>query len=824
MSLYLKEAPVSPNAAYTKLPFVVTGSVNTSQPQFQYVMDIFNSGSDEIISRVTQTPNPEGTAVFDPSIVFQGELEYDNYWRAKLEGVPPEGSVKTFILKFAEQYGTSISSSVTVYPYQFVDTIQIFPGVVDPNNGTSFDFITGSTLNNTNVLSNSPIPNLATLENVKFVNSGDYHTITLLQSASVDINLSDDNGFPAGGPYVAGTSELFGTIGVGPQNLIDAGIPLSTAAYIAVGTYPNQYVLATEYSSYHPCRDEYVRFAWINEYGFWDYYNVYNPVRKTSNIQRENVTLSQLDYSSNTAAYDVTRRGEKSFYTDVNDEFEVTTDYLNKDTANWIEELLESPQVYVQRGDGFFPVTITNSQYQHNNETSRNKLFQYTIQFKPANQPFGDWNTSVNYVDPNPFIPLAPPTPTPTPTPGPGPTPTPTPTPQPTPELLPQVVFRANPNYDTDPERYESCLGCYYYGAIRVWTDAPDFNALLTGSYTLYADPYGYVIFNGGNYYWNISESTPTAGDPQNYCNNTRNLRINTTGEIIGQIDCYVNRHYKINSCQDGREFRTSQTTSSLAPTLLSPGDRVYQSDYQGVEAFIISSSFSNSLTGSNDTTSVFLSQDDYTGGVMVGCVTASNSWGYNTGSITATSVDVDTVVVTVGSVSKYVWGEIDYFLKEGTYPSYDPDVDGYDHLETYYGVPSSTNNPPIKAGGQGVFPTRTISGLSPNTDYTIIVRQRIGSVYDYNSPLFFTTTAFSPTPTPTPVPTPCYTYSIENNSSTEGLVYRYTDCSGVLQEDNIVLADSATPSFCAESGSVSRQSGTTAWVLLEEDTTCTVP
>ena len=75
----------------------------------------------------------------------------------------------------------------------------------------------------------------------------------------------------------------------------------------------------------------------------------------------------------------------------------------------------------------------------------------------------------------------------------------------------------------------------------------------------------------------------------------------------------------------------------------------------------------------------------------------------------------------------------------------------------------------------------------------------------------------------PSPVAASCYTYSIQNNDLSSTLTYQYTDCSGNSVQDAVVTQDSGTPDFCAQSGSVSRQSGTTSWVLTEEATTCTV-
>jgi len=78
-------------------------------------------------------------------------------------------------------------------------------------------------------------------------------------------------------------------------------------------------------------------------------------------------------------------------------------------------------------------------------------------------------------------------------------------------------------------------------------------------------------------------------------------------------------------------------------------------------------------------------------------------------------------------------------------------------------------------------------------------------------------------TPTPTPAPLGCFTYSIQNNDQSQNLTFQYRDCDGNLIQNQIVTADSGTPDFCAEEGSVSRQSGTFSWVLTTEATTCTV-
>jgi len=114
MAISITQKPTTPNAAYTYLPYVVSGSVTTGNPQYSYVMDIYESGSSTRLNRITQVPNPSGVAIFDPSRLLQTKLSYDNNWKT-LGSTDKVNAVKTFEIKFGEQYSTSISSSVTVY-------------------------------------------------------------------------------------------------------------------------------------------------------------------------------------------------------------------------------------------------------------------------------------------------------------------------------------------------------------------------------------------------------------------------------------------------------------------------------------------------------------------------------------------------------------------------------------------------------------------------------------------------------------------------------------------------------------------------------------
>jgi len=352
MAVTITQQPTSPNAAYTRLLYVVSGSVTTSNPQYQYVMDLYESGSSDLISRVTQTKNPAGVAVFDPSRILQGQLGSDDFWKVA-NGTYGVLSNKEFDIKFGEQYGTSVSSSITVYPDLASHSIDLIPAVVDPNNGISYNFPSQSydifnTSDTDVVLSNDPLklwqerqvyPQLPGYDIAKPIGQDDYETNTYytnfpwdIVSMFVEVFSGSVDLTPILDFTIAPKSTIdIVYIGAGPQNLISLSTALETAfqqdwTHYIVGTrysetppgssargviYVNENLTEEEVSklSYQgsgflrtqmppTCNREKTRFAFINRYGVWDYYNNYNPVRRQSDIQRESVTLPQVDYSS----------------------------------------------------------------------------------------------------------------------------------------------------------------------------------------------------------------------------------------------------------------------------------------------------------------------------------------------------------------------------------------------------------------------------------------------------------------------------------------------------------------------------------------------
>ena len=458
MAITLLSQPTNPNVTGTKLVYEVSGS-DISHPQYSYVMDVYLSGSTELLVRQYQVPNPDGTAEFQPSPIFNSYLSYDNYWKInQLDSSDPLGpssyvgnptnAVKTFNVKFGEAYSTSISSSVTVYPGTSDNYLQVFPGTLDPsqnnllNDGYNFRTASFGIPNGprSNLLTNYPTQNFGGgwIEDTQFFTKADYATVTQYNNtdtspsiASVNVrgflNTGDSRtqvfieGLTPGAYDFEFPNQRFFTWGIGPKNLsnvffdddgkyvireciesgsvneIDINLPgLDDTRYFIRDNVFNNRVFQSdldptieatseEDSLRVPLNTEYIQLAFINQFGFYDYYDIYQPLKRKTKVDRENVSLPKVDYSSRISNYSIETGGETSYNTEINDTYTITTDWLGKTIANYLEEIFDSPEVYIRQGTNYVPIVITSTSYQHNNDEARNKLFQYTIEFAPSN-------------------------------------------------------------------------------------------------------------------------------------------------------------------------------------------------------------------------------------------------------------------------------------------------------------------------------------------------------------------------------------------------------------------------------------------------------
>ena len=173
----------------------------------------------------------------------------------------------------------------------------------------------------------------------------------------------------------------------GPDTLLSTNITVDSTKWLNSALPPGGIKPNLWAKKYYPtyCNGEKTRFAFTNSFGVWDYYNVYMPTRKSTKIDRKMYDQERINLNDRIATYNVSNRGELQYYTEYTDEFEITTDIIDDKESQWLREMFESSEVYIQSGSDFIPINILNNNETIINNKARNKNYQYTIRYQFSN-------------------------------------------------------------------------------------------------------------------------------------------------------------------------------------------------------------------------------------------------------------------------------------------------------------------------------------------------------------------------------------------------------------------------------------------------------
>jgi hypothetical protein len=434
MALTIRQQPTTPNQANGDLLYVVT-SDNTNEPQFQYVMEV-SDGSDTIT--IKQQPNPSQKGVFNIGQIARDFVGIDTYFKTQ-EVSTSTLSGKTISTVLYEETGSSVSSSVGLSSGISGSDLYLTNGVNDYDdwNFPSASYYTSSlsdddTFYRQSALTTSPLTQsirddeYATLSviNGNFDNSPDYKQDIFYFEVKVyddnDSQLQTFNWYNltgnGGGPRTA-SLDAWATDGVyntqtdgtklihfaaGPKNFDDAGNTLnSNWSYYTIESqaqasdrtpYPSMVWLNRRYKKQQGrCGYDGTRFAFLNELGTFDYVNFELADSKTDSITRKNFEQNFIDYSTstNTISYDTKRRGSKTYSTTYDETRNAESDYLSQEDADWLRQLVESPEVYIQDGTVFRPIVITTANFTYKTNPRSQKLYKLSLGYKVSNQRFG---------------------------------------------------------------------------------------------------------------------------------------------------------------------------------------------------------------------------------------------------------------------------------------------------------------------------------------------------------------------------------------------------------------------------------------------------
>ena len=107
-----------------------------------------------------------------------------------------------------------------------------------------------------------------------------------------------------------------------------------------------------------------IRLTWLNQWGVWDYYTF--KMKSTKTISTKGSTYQQLEGTWNESIYSPSgyRGGKKAFRVNATEKIKMNTDFVNEAEAEWFEELINSPEVYILEGyESTVSTTLLLNQY-----------------------------------------------------------------------------------------------------------------------------------------------------------------------------------------------------------------------------------------------------------------------------------------------------------------------------------------------------------------------------------------------------------------------------------------------------------------------------
>ena len=426
MAVAIRQEPQTPNAVFGTLPYVISGSNALTLPQYQFVIDVQDS-TRTVLTRLRQYPNPYGQGVIDVANIISDYLSVTPTFGGpgfQTIGVKGDGdSNKSFWIAFGEEYGTSISSSVTIYngkgsagaPGVSGSRLTIYSAVNEPqvDKWDDLQFLTGSRMsdNPLGLTEATAIPfdqedfgSISFLDGVGNYGGGTQSVGNVVVTVYSNSGATLKTGTIGTGVGAAGDKV---DIGVGPKNLeyIDAGWQAvmldqwndiknwKVVVNYTIGGTPGSktYWFERNACNYYEWNSE---FNFVNRYGAWDFYKVNYPFTQTTNVKRDTWDQPRINYSTATAnaGLDPFRRGKSQYYTSYTDTFSTTTPPLSEDEADFLTQLLESQNVFWTVKQDFSeykipePIVITNSNYTWWTNPRGQKLFQFTFEWTLANQ------------------------------------------------------------------------------------------------------------------------------------------------------------------------------------------------------------------------------------------------------------------------------------------------------------------------------------------------------------------------------------------------------------------------------------------------------
>lgn len=114
------------------------------------------------------------------------------------------------------------------------------------------------------------------------------------------------------------------------------------------------------------CFDKGANLLWLNKYGSYDNFRFTYNSRYKAKIESKSFSKRQGEWTASNNSYNVNNNtfGKIDYLKTITKQLELSSDWLDETTQNWLVQLYESPLVYLNEGTEVENVVVTDSAYQ----------------------------------------------------------------------------------------------------------------------------------------------------------------------------------------------------------------------------------------------------------------------------------------------------------------------------------------------------------------------------------------------------------------------------------------------------------------------------
>ena len=385
----------------------VIDSTNKTQPNFQYIFKIYVEGV-YIGKQFKVKPDPsQGYGKLNVSRIISTYVDYTNDLSINDSVRKETDSWTKYYVKYGEEYG-ALSSGVTQYlDLTTSNTVFSYAGSLPTLDFDNFVY-TDRIINSTSKLFSSNIPRTFRIyDGQYFWLGGQYYDAnefnryevktydkngTLIDTFQLNnsyntpdtdddhkflsincgfnMNNIDASFFALGTPPIITSNVYSYTI-----KTLDAGIPGSAMSETIT------FKIQREHCDYDTAYDVFFQ----NEWGFFDSYRFTRYNSKSISVTKKEYKQSKGKIITQGWSNTNKLRARTQYYTEFQDKLLLRSDWLNTEEAEWLAELIASPQVFlrvdVNGTNTEIPVMVMNSEWEQKS-TVQGEVFKLDLQLE----------------------------------------------------------------------------------------------------------------------------------------------------------------------------------------------------------------------------------------------------------------------------------------------------------------------------------------------------------------------------------------------------------------------------------------------------------